>query len=502
MTQCSATGLWRAVGAWQGCNRVDKVHSNISKANSGSARVKSFTTYCISVSLKRERRAYEGHCGKYFKGYNWTNCLTVLKGKGASVRHVRCRASSSDDDNGFDIDELASRLSAEAERRRSMESQSDDDGMGSGDGPWDMLECIGDGGFYASDFELLQELGQISIQQSEEMRSDGIFRQSEKTTKTAVVAFTASYFSGMPFEDPVVTMLKEYLPGSRNVACNELRAMLHLCGIPEIDQKWRTASRLPSREPPVVETLGYFVAGPSGRATYISEGEENRNTVWVVSKWEANAPLSLYPGAQQTSGLGLGRLFGAEKQALESRKKMVRSIASGMLGAVAFCHDRFVAHGSLGSGTFLLSTFNDQDNARLIVKLDSFGFAKLGSRAATCSQIKKNHQKRLLRPDVDFEEALQSDKRRLGIIFLECALSAFQQGGPTEISSADAIERVLGEVYNWDIDSYKQYCAGEDCWVTALSFLDESHGWDLAEILVSGNSSVTNIRANHPFFTR
>ena len=386
-----------------------------------------------------------------------------------------------------------------------MESQSDDDGgmdyIG-GSSSWDMtmLECIGDGGFYASDFELLQELGQISIQQSEELRDGSLFRQSGKTARTAVVAFTASYFSGMPFEDPVVTMLKEYLPGSRNVACNELRVMLHLCGIPEIDQKWKTASRLPRREPPVVETLGYFVAGPSGRATYISEEEQNENTVWVVSKWEANAPLSLYPSAQQTSGLGLGRLFGAEKQALENRKKMVRSIASGMMEAVAFCHDRFVAHGSLGSGTFLLSTFNDQDSARLLVKLDSFGFAKLGARAASCSQIKKLDQKRLLRPDAGFEEALQSDKRRLGVIFLECALSAFQHGGPTEISSADAIERVLGEVYNWDIDSYKQYCTGEDCWETALSFLEESHGWDLAEILVSGNASVSNIRANHPFF--
>eukprot|EP00890_Picochlorum_soloecismus_P004742 jgi/Picsp_1/5269/NSC_02631-R1_protein len=455
------------------------------------------------MSLNMKHRAFEGHFGKYFKASNWTNCLRVIGGKGTGVRHIQCWASSGDDDvDGFDIDELASRLSAEAERRRSMEGQSDDD-MGSGDSsPWEMqLECIGDGGFYASDFELLQELGQISIQQSEEVPGDTPFRQSGKTTKTAVVAFTASYFSGMPFEDPVVTMLKEYLPGSRNVACNELRAMLHLCGIPEIDQKWRTASRLPGREPPVVETLGYFVAGPSGRATFSSEEEQKENTVWVVSKWEANAPLSLYPSAQQTSGLGLGRLFGAEKQAMENRKKMVRSIASGMLESVSFCHDRFVAHGSLGSGTFLLSTFNDQDNARLLVKLDSFGFAKLGSRAASCSQIKKLDQKRLLQPDVGFEDALQSDKRRLGIIFLECALSAFQHGGPTEISSADAIERVLGEVYNWDIDSYKQYCAGEDCWETALSFLDESHGWDLAEILVSGNASVNNIRSNHPFFT-
>jgi hypothetical protein len=54
-----------------------------------------------------------------------------------------------------------------------------------------------------------------------------------------------------------------------------------------------------------------------------------------------------------------------------------RSICKGVLEALAFCHKRGVAHGSLGPGSILLSTFRDQQARDLIVKLDNFGFAQL-----------------------------------------------------------------------------------------------------------------------------
>ncbi len=54
-----------------------------------------------------------------------------------------------------------------------------------------------------------------------------------------------------------------------------------------------------------------------------------------------------------------------------------RSICKGVLEALSFCHNRGVAHGSLGPGSILLSTFRDQQSRDLIVKLDNFGFAQL-----------------------------------------------------------------------------------------------------------------------------
>jgi serine/threonine protein kinase len=54
-----------------------------------------------------------------------------------------------------------------------------------------------------------------------------------------------------------------------------------------------------------------------------------------------------------------------------------RAIARGAVAALAFCHERGVAHGSLGAASFLLSTFDDRRAAELIVKLDNFGFARM-----------------------------------------------------------------------------------------------------------------------------
>lgn len=53
-----------------------------------------------------------------------------------------------------------------------------------------------------------------------------------------------------------------------------------------------------------------------------------------------------------------------------------RSIMRGTLQALAFCHSRSVAHGSMGSGSVLLSTFDDRRANDLIVKLDNFGFGR------------------------------------------------------------------------------------------------------------------------------
>lgn len=48
----------------------------------------------------------------------------------------------------------------------------------------------------------------------------------------------------------------------------------------------------------------------------------------------------------------------------------------GTLQALAFCHCQSVAHGSMGSGSVLLSTYDDRRANDLIVKLDNFGFGR------------------------------------------------------------------------------------------------------------------------------
>ena len=46
------------------------------------------------------------------------------------------------------------------------------------------------------------------------------------------------------------------------------------------------------------------------------------------------------------------------------------------MAALAYVHERGVAHGSLGAGSLLLSTLSDAKAGQLTVKLDNFGFSQ------------------------------------------------------------------------------------------------------------------------------
>ena len=51
----------------------------------------------------------------------------------------------------------------------------------------------------------------------------GLPGSAARSTREAVIAYTATFFTGMPFQDPVLTLLLEYLPEASEVALNELQ---------------------------------------------------------------------------------------------------------------------------------------------------------------------------------------------------------------------------------------------------------------------------------------
>lgn len=473
------------------------------------------------------------------------------------LTHAFNRSDDDEDEQSLDIDQLAARLAAEAERlrqRQSNENSAAPFGYESKSREAEALAYIGDGGFSASDFELLQELGSISIQQvstrpDEDLPSSPFPSPSEKTAQLAIIAYIARYYSGMPFQDPVPTFLKEYHPGAKAVAYNELLVLKHLCGIPDIDGKWRTAASPLTISPPIVELLGYFLAGPSERSALADPTLKDSNldidTIWVVSKWDNMAPLSMYPSAQQTSGFGLGKLFGGAQQSMKDRYNMLKSIVRGMLSALAFCHEKYVVHGSVGSGSFLLSTFRDEDSQRLVVKLDNFGFARRivmpsmknmdaggGTGKIKHPSSNETSKKQNERPpetlyqnpffiknddtkkkeDGDESSPLadamsrsnegapfvlvcRADQRQLAIVILETILSSLAASGPSTQTTADAVLRVLGDVFGWNIEQYKQYCSDEPEWEQAVSLLshDGDAGWMLIDDLIQGRHSTNRL---------
>lgn len=56
-------------------------------------------------------------------------------------------------------------------------------------------------------------------------------------------------------------------------------------------------------------------------------------------------------------------------------------------------------------------------------------------------------------------------------------------------------QRLLLEVFNKDIDGFKQYCMDVEEWAEAIEFLNEvdGAGWDLLDMLLQGSSSCENL---------
>jgi hypothetical protein len=142
----------------------------------------------------------------------------------------------------------------------------------------------------------------------------------------------------------------------------------------------------------------------------------------------------------------------------------------------------------------LLSTFNDEDWGRLVVKLDNFGFARH-------IQVNQAREPQALYPspvpadnvdDSPFALGQRGDLRQLAIVLLEAILSALAATGSTDGTSGEAVQRVLGDVYEWDMAQYRRYVEEEPDWSAAAELLGQDNlaGWALMEALVKGKDGL------------
>lgn len=205
--------------------------------------------------------------------------------------------------------------------------------------------------------------------------------------------------------------------------------------LPPTSSKWRAATALPRPgEPPIVPLLGYFESPPSAAAREAmglpqddgSGGDDEDQpsappTFWLVYRWEGLRPMSWFldsaeplplpamrvaerrlaglpaagGGGSEGGGGGnfLSRALSALRRAgpsraeaaLDQRARFLRAAAAGALAALAHCHGRGVAHGSLGAGCVMLSSAAD-DAAALAAAADAgAGGAGGGQRRSSSS---------------------------------------------------------------------------------------------------------------------
>ena len=309
----------------------------------------------------------------------------------------------------------------------------------------------------------LQELGRVSWITSESSRAASA---SLTTPKTAAAVYAARYNPPTPLMSPTIVLVKEYFPHASSLACNELQVGARLSSGGQLPaRKWHAARSdgpPPPALPAALPLLGWFEASSAPSASQEEEEEEEEDpeagtsslpsppisdsaarSLWLVFKWGGGQPLSFYARQQQRSALratGLAALFPSAsdprrrlEEALEKRARMVRRIAAGTTTALAAVHAAGVAHGSLGGGCVLLSTFDDAAAAKLSVCLDNFGFATMrrSTSAASSSSFA------VAEDDDPVLVAQAADARQLGRLLLETALLALGRVVPSPSSRVE-----------------------------------------------------------------
>lgn len=392
-----------------------------------------------------------------------------------------------------------------------------DFGLGSAAREAAVMAEVGPGGLLASDFQLSQRLARLSVQQvtADTSAPNPLMAGAATERETAaIVIFAGRYFSGMPYEEPATVFLKEYLPGTRPVAVNELAVVHYLMGGQLPAQKWLAAVSPLTDRLPVVPLLGYFEAGisPDGAAVVPDVKPGQQATLWLAFKWEGMQPLALYPTTPQQAAA----FFWMQRGGVPNRLKMLRSICAGCVNALAFIHERGVAHGSIGSGAVLLSHVDDRKADQLVVKLDNFGFAQRqvlppdSGDAPWPAQLGEDHP---------LIAAQREDMAAMAVTLLETIFSSLAvepevyssddegpvgaaSGGGTSRrdTSADALSRLLFEVFGRDVRAFRRYAAQEAGWEAPVALLDEQHraGWLLIAALVEGRPRAVELTGS-PF---
>ena len=320
----------------------------------------------------------------------------------------------------------------------------------------------------ASDFELLQKLGTVSL--------------SSNASKTMSL-YAARWASGEPLyrypgDDPVDIMgpqclIKEI--SDAKMAETEVKAYERLLeyDVPEIvvDEYGRGEGQKKQVLLPIVRMLAYFAAESMEEGDSASAG----TSYYVVQEWTGMKRLAEYPQAKQKREQSDVKFWPPVERVQTHptvlRFRFVRSALRQTARAVSFCHASGVAHNGIDAGTFFCDTHDDRDAFEERGEYGTrFRLANFGATSYPAT-----------------EEAMSEDVRALGRTWAELVFSALARDGPSSSTSAEALSRQFEQVFDLDFDGrIWDYLAAESPnYDIARYFLKEKFGtceecvWDV-----------------------
>ena len=194
----------------------------------------------------------------------------------------------------------------------------------------------------------------------------------------------------------------------------------------------------------------------------------------------------------------------------ERARYMVQGILKGMLIAVASSHEAGIVHRSIGRNSFILSSVGQDKReatspyavvlARLRIILSDWGFSANIEEAIEEKEFGKRSRMFGI-PAVDsYENQVAADDRisdaaeyfakaedlqALGFVFLAMLFSTLAEpatlSAPMPANDDDTWQRLFNEIFDKDMDSFRDYCENEDVWDSVVELLDreDKAGWSL-----------------------
>jgi serine/threonine protein kinase len=256
------------------------------------------------------------------------------------------------------------------------------------------------------------------------------------------------------------------------------------------------------------------------------------NAIWLVYEYAGLSTIQAYakPAVIKRSKLPPSRgFFGnvIEPPALpafsERADFIIKGIIKGAIEAIAQLHEAGLVHRSIGrTSIYLSSTTQDKTEAVSVlntrrqilrVKVADFGFSGLYkdstqseefcTRARTFGLSFRKGDNNVATANFSIAE----DMHALGFVFLALLLNSLAElpnpNFQVPNTDEDTLQRLLGEIFEKDMDQFRDYVEAEDIWTDLVQLLDENDraGWKVLETLMLAREKASKNKDTQQLFS-
>eukprot|EP00956_Cyclotella_meneghiniana_P018879 scaffold31833_cov68-Cyclotella_meneghiniana.AAC.1 len=195
----------------------------------------------------------------------------------------------------------------------------------------------------------------------------------------------------------------------------------------------------------------------------------------------------------------------------ERARYMVQGVMKQMLVVLAETHEAGLLHNSIGRNSFILSSVGqDKREAtnpysvvvdRLRVILSDWGFSQSITDVFYDESFTRRAESFGIDIDYDPEAVMEfakaEDLHSLGFVFLSLFFTTLAE--PTTLSAPmpptddETWLRLFSDLFNKDMDEFREYCTNEDVWDSVVNLLDmeDGAGWNVLSHLLLARERVS-----------